>query len=185
MGTRMLEWLEANYQWLFSGAGVTLIVLVGGFLFRKAREPANGSTMLDGKSLQAVIDQPSPTVVERAGKPGETTLRPREILKTIGSTPLLQVQDVQKQFEGLRVTWPCRLFAAKKNSDGTIRLHLHHENESVPPLIVLSIDPKKYPGIGLLHKGHKLTVTALINDIDGPFFELSDCDLSYAVNNAT
>ncbi len=183
----MIEWLQSNYQWLFSGAGVTALLVLGGLLFRSKRDKKSMSTPLDDKPLQAVIDQPAPPppAVIDSSFSGRTTLSPRDIFARVENTPLLQVPEVQRQFEGLRVTWPCLLVGANKNSDETVRLHLQYESESIPPLITIDVDPKDYPGIGLLRQNHKIEVSASIKKVATISIELSNPRLSYSIDDLT
>jgi hypothetical protein len=162
----MMKW----YQWVFSGIGVTLILFLYDWLkkgrFRKQSALPSTPTTQDTLLSQSVI--PSPT-----------QLQADTIIDIIESTPLLQQPEVKKHYIGIKVDWKGELGDIMDEEKGKVRMTIKCGTKRGSPYAYFVIDPKKYPGIGLLRKHDPIHFTGTIHQL-GPlidFIEIADAAL--------
>lgn len=174
----MFRWLLDNKEWLFSGGGVVLVALIIRFVFQHIKKAKLKDESMNKWSLQQIIEGPpaKPPVINKEEK--SCSLSPLDIMATIEETPLLQKPDVAKNYIGLRISWAGKLARAEKTSNNNIRIAITTGEGSRIEVVVFEINPKLYPGLGLLKYKHPIRVSGVISRItDG--FELEDAHLEY------
>jgi hypothetical protein len=158
----LLNWIADNKEWLFSGVGVTIVILVGRFLIRRFRGNRDSA---QPHTSETRTTAPSPP-------PG--TLTPEEIRRTIDSAPLLLEEDVRQQFVGVRVSWKGTLQSATREGEDSVVLLIHAGTF----LVVVVVQASRYPGIGLLKKGASVNVRGAIKAVE-KFVYLTDAEIDF------
>lgn len=176
----MFDWIWNNKEWLFPCV-VAIVIGVITWIITKRRSHKPQKVSLDGEPLQVIIDSPPPP---KRAVDISTALSPKKIIEEINSAPLLQQPDLSKQYEGLKVSWKGTLAAADKPFDETVRLMIWVYEEDKETAVFFNIDPKQYPGIGLLREGHELLVEGKIDRIEHRHIVLDAENLVFNVDNS-
>lgn len=120
----LIDWLDKNKEWLFSGGGVAIFVGLA-TLFTKLRKKPDARAPSVAASVEPVAAQVQPSApppnavrVERVAP-----VSPAEIRTSIEDAPPLQRQVVADRFKGLRIEWDTELVSAE-SSKGTVTLQL-------------------------------------------------------------
>ena len=136
----MMDWFIDNREWLFSGAGITVLAIIYGIIrwyMNKSRESHSQGVVnvtktgpIDVSDI-AGVDQglASESDMEDAKQRLATQGRPTfisfdDIQEAIGSAPPLQRDQVKENFIGITVDWIAYLNSAKKKDNGLIGLSL-------------------------------------------------------------
>lgn len=159
----MFDWIWDNKEWLFSGVGGIIFVLVLSWLKNRIKSRKTQEPSLNGATLQDIIDAPLPPKKEPDIL--ATSLSPGKIIKEVESAPLLQQPDICKQYEGIKVSWKGKLSSADKIDKENISLMITVTEGKVYTLIFFNVNPKQYPGIGLLREGHEILVKGRIEEV--------------------
>lgn len=180
----MWNWLVDNKEWLFSGGGVVIAVLIIRFIFQRLRKSKLNVPSLEKESLAAVIEGPRAKAPEIKKDIEVGHLSARAIITNIEEAPFLQQPDILKNYIGLRVTWEGYLTGAFKISDTLIRLHIRtcEKEEWRGVGVIVNIDPSQYPGLGLLKYEHPIRVSGAISEIHS-YFSLKDAQIEYELNS--
>lgn len=189
----MFDWILNNKEWLFSGVGIVIAVMVFSWIKKRIKSRKTQEPSLNGASLQTIIDAPPPPKLE----PDILTasLSPGKIIEEIKSAPLLQQQEISKQYEGVKVSWKGKLSDAQKLypeemiDEKTIRIMIsvYDEKNGSDKMgytsVFFNVDPEQYPGIGLLRKGHELLVEGRIEEISS-YIVLKTEKLIFNIDNS-
>ena len=176
----MFDWIWDNKEWLFSGVGVVIAVLVFSWLKNRSKSRKTQEPSLNGATLQDIIDAPSPAKKEPDIL--ATSLSPGKIIKEVESAPLLQQPDICKQYEGIKVSWKGKLSYADKINEKDIQLWILAKEKDYTP-IFFNVNPKQYPGIGLLREGHEILVEGRIEAISS-YINLKAEKLIFNIDNS-
>ena len=160
----MLDWIISNLDSLFSGAGVVIVVYFFSWIRKKIKSRKSQIYTLEGKTLQDVIDAPPPFKKE----PIEisSTISPAKIIENVESSPFLQQSDVMKQYEGISVSWKGTLDSAYKRDEENVRIQLSVMDGNKRSGVFFSVNPDEHPGLGLLRKGHEISVEGKIKEVN-------------------
>jgi hypothetical protein len=87
---------------------------------------------------------------------------------------------------GVRVSWEGRLVTARKEPerDDVIEIRIGAPPGNRFPLdipVVFYVQASRYPGIGLLRKGHSIGVRGAIESIQEPFIVLTDAEIEFSL----
>lgn len=95
----MLNWIWQNRQWLFSGAGLSAILIGGGWIYQRFLK--TGNLILPANALVGTGATSSSKV------PGQfdQKLTPTEIRKRISNLPPYQQKRAAQDYEGINVSW--------------------------------------------------------------------------------
>jgi len=159
----MFDWIWDNKDWLFSGVGLIIIFLVISWFKNRIKSRKTQELSLNGANLQDIIDAPPPPKQEPDIL--ATSLSPGKIIKEVESAPFLQRPDISKQYEGIKVSWKGKLCNANKINEKNIRLYITVTEEKGYTSIFFNVNPKQYPGIGLLREGHEILVEGRIERV--------------------
>ena len=174
----MFRWIWSNKDWLFSGVGLALILLIARFVFRRIKKAKPEEDLVKGPSLQQIIEGPPAKPPEIKKESTSSSLSALAIIASINATPLLQRPDVARNYIGLRVTWDGQLSSAKKISDDKIRLIIRISEGFKDVRAVCEINPNEYPGLALLKYEHLVRVSGVISRIED-YFNLEDAHIEY------
>lgn len=161
----MFDWIWDNKEWLFSGVGGIIVVLVISWLKNRIKSRKTQEPSLNGATLQDVIDALPPPKQEPDIL--ATSLSPGKIIKEVKSAPLLQQPNICKQYEDINVSWKGKLRSADKIDKENIRLMISVIEGKVSTHIFFNVNLKQYPGIGLLREGHEILVEGRIEEVLG------------------
>jgi hypothetical protein len=166
----VLEYLDKNKEWLFSGVGVVVLGYIVSQLWRRF---VPQSTRKEGAVVivQASNQDASPTSVPQSGSqvtPAHitkvTSIALAEIIVTLDKAPPLQKDDVTKHYIGLVVQWETKLFDATKEDGDKVRLSLDF-GPGDSHLVYCTVNLSDYRELGVLQKGAPITVMGRIKKI--------------------
>lgn len=166
----MLNWLGTNKQWLFSGVGVTVFLLIGGivrwFVTRK-----KAAVISPPPSVSTSSSQPSPPLA------GLTIPTPDQMMKQVNSLPPFQQKAAWDAYKGLEVRWQAifndihedpRTYPQAKNKKATKKwvVYLKHYD----PVAVYSsfgidcygISLEAYPQLKIMHNDEVVIVSGTV-----------------------
>ena len=178
----MFAWIWDNKEWLFSGVGGIIVVLVFSWLKNRIKSRKTQEPSLNGATLQDIIDAPPPPKQEPDIL--ATSLSPGKVIKEVESAPFLQRPDISKQYEGIKVSWKGKLSLADKINEKNIRLMIDVTEEKDSTFIIFYVNPKQYPGIGLLREGHEILVEGRIEEVSSTYISLKAEKLIFNIDNS-
>jgi len=121
----MIAFLANDYQWIFSGIGVAVILLVIQFVVWLIKDLA--SRQITPPTVQPEADTPRQTHQSSLQSQPQASaqippyinnyLTPQAIIKEIRESPLLKQPEVAKKYEGQFVSWKGQIQSA--NIDGS------------------------------------------------------------------
>ena len=117
--TNILKWLSDNKEWLFSGSGVSvIIVIIYVIRYFKNKRLSNSSVNIS-QATKDVIEKPIAQIL------------PNQIYENVKNLPPLQQEDAFNHYKGLRVEWKTRLASAfrQRTDPSQIRLHLSYTSK--------------------------------------------------------
>lgn len=161
----MIKWILENKEWLFSGAGIS--VLVGAFyIVRKfAGRKVSDTDLLDTKGL-----------FTRASKTGERPASNLDILtinREIDLLPPYQRKKARLDYIGIRVVFAGKLLNAYQNQKGQIEIGVQ-KSSGVYPVVVCEVGGNDYPELKVMHTGTPVTVEGDIRKLDDNFIRLDN-----------
>lgn len=166
----LLEYLDKNKEWLFSGGGVVTVGYIVSQLWRRfvpQSEPKEGAVVI----VQVSTQDASPTSEFQAGNqvtPAQitkvTSITLAEIIDTLNKAPPLQKDDIAKHYIGLVVQWEMKLFGAEKEDGDKVRLSLDFGPGDLH-LVHCTVNLSDYRELGVLQKGASITVMGRITEI--------------------
>lgn len=193
----IMHWLANNYEWVFSGIGVTAIgVLVTLFLRRSKQQPSttavavSGSTMIGSPTaigsnivqavqVASVASDKGPTPEYRE-KPA-----PDEIIERISKMPLYEQPACSKSYVGVKVRWLAMLRSIERwhlqpknrEESGEYYVHMKYFNPEAAYAkgdIIFFVNIEDYPRLKIAKQGDKFMVTGTIRNVDGDIMRLED-----------
>ncbi len=166
----MIDWLNKNKEWRFSGIGVRAFGLISKIIFyfrgkaKLLRSPDDSFQRFDSDSPKLI--QPTKTV------------KLENILKELRKIPPLQLQERTKQYLGIRVKGFGTLSSLDKLKEGLVGITLHPKNSVGYIRTVFHRD--QYPGIGSLEYGTEVEIEGKITDIENRYgIYLSEAKLKF------
>ncbi len=201
----VLEYLKTNKEWLFSGAGVSAILVLGGLIYRHWNRRHRSASRSDTRmmvqrveSTEQVALLPTPPVTASSGvlpqpispvsiaamAPASTYrggrisgLTVTDVVEGIRNAPPLQRPGVAKHYRGIVVQWETVFVTAEvADDDGVIRVTLEPAKEHFVTTFC-KVKLSDYPELGILASGAPIRVTARIAQIDVFGAELEDAEL--------
>ncbi len=136
----MIEFIKNNYQWIFSGVGISVITLlyfVIRKLFKKNRTESKSEVF---------------------------NLLPKKIIKEIDKIPPLQRDKLKESYKGLRVEWKTKFYSANLNKNGNVSLMLLDRGDF--PLILCDVNINDYPELNVVKEGAVIWISGEIIDVD-------------------
>jgi len=137
----MIEFIKNNYQWIFSGVGIsvlTLLYFVIRKLFRKKKT----------KNKSEVFN-----------------LLPDEIIKEMDKIPPLQRDKLKESYNGLRVEWKTKFLIANLSKNGNVHLMLLDRGNY--PWICCDVKINDYPELKVVKEGAVIWISGEIIEVDG------------------
>ena len=170
----MLDYILKNKEWIFSGIGVSTIVLLFlcfKYFFRRNNPPNRQNT------LNSTPNPQPGTMVQAGDIPQDEVYR---IVKEIEEMPPLHVHDVRKNYIGLKVDWLTEYGLAHKRNDDFIQVILTLATKSTLRLgVVCEVKLSEYKQFSILKRGAKIRVVGEIAKFESDFFEISNVRLFF------
>jgi hypothetical protein len=170
---KMFKWVWNNKEWLFSGVG--LVAIYGLISLLRARSSRRSKTVDNSRTVSKTKTQDVKTVEPVLSKPTEQVtlsslrkLTPDSIYKTIEDAPLLIRSDIAKHYRGIQVQWEGPLL------DISMREGMLHLQVQFYRSVFFDVDPKNYPGIGLMRSGDIIKFEGTIKEVDTLWIRLID-----------
>lgn len=180
----ILDWLDKNKEWLFSGVGVALLGYVGTLIWRRfhpAAKSKNEAVVIVQVSNEQMVyattsgprDETPPVHITKI-----TPITITEITQALEKAPPLQQDSVGQHYIGLNVQWQAQLFGAEKDNDDNVRLTLDFGNAN-PNLVFCNVRLSEYRELGVLQKGAPITVMGRIRKVAPRSASLEDVRLFF------
>ncbi len=154
----MLSWLSQNKEWLFSGIGVSVCLLIGGLFLRVFRRPTS------------VTPSPTPTSSAPRNDGYSDKPTPTEIREQIEALPPFQQGAAITAYRGLKVRWPAIFKGIHRDrpSEKTEKkwmLVLEYDNGKSyggATIFCQNFDVEQYPRLKFAHAGSRVYVRGTI-----------------------
>jgi hypothetical protein len=177
----ILEYLDKNKEWLFSGVGVAFV----GYLVARFW-PRFFPRTTPKEVIVQVSDQRLPQTMKpesrNNGTPAQitkiTTITLAEIAAALENAPPLQKDDVAKHYKGINVQWETKFFSAEKDDDDNVQLTLDF-GPSYTHLVYCTVRLSDYRELGVLPKGAPITVMGRIRKVAHKSATLEDVQLFF------
>jgi hypothetical protein len=178
----MLNWLSQNKQWLFSGVGVSIFLLIGGFVLHAFRRPS------------ALPAAPAPPAFPPMPRPPAATLlppvtgsyskpTPREIKGQIEALPPFQQKAAEEAYKGLKVRWPARFSSISEGLAKKWTVFLTYDGDSSEfgsrVIFCDNVDIDAFPKLKFAHAGTRVDVSGSIKSIEGLGIVLGDVTIEF------
>jgi hypothetical protein len=167
----VLEYLDKNKEWLFSGVGVVVLVYIVSQFWRrfvpraKQKEGAVVIVQVSNQDASSTSVPQSGSQVTPAHITKVTSIALAEIIAILDKAPPLQKDDVIKHYIGLVVQWETKLFSATKEDGDKVRLSLDFGPKD-SHLVYCTVNLSDYRELGILQKGAPITVMGRIKKIE-------------------
>jgi len=182
----MFDFIIENKEWLFSGIGVTLLLIIGAFVKRKFFGKKSDSK--DTKTGHEITVHVHPHH-DNGSKKGEdvigieriSPLKFSEIGKRIDKAAPLQKDEIRKSFKGIKVAWDTYLKSASKDEKNIVTLWLSPGCKAIDTLCTIrcTVLLDDYPELGILPKGAKIRIQGKITNADKFDVELANVKLFF------
>lgn len=155
----MIKFIAENKEWLFSGIGVTILIvgyaLVRRMFLKRKKETKEVEIHLHPLSEPSKADDHGLIPIKKVD-----LLRFSEIAKIIKKAPPLQRDDVKKSFKGIKVMWDGYLINATKKDNDIVSLHLAPGPKDLDRLhtIHCEVSLNDYRELGILPEGAKIRI---------------------------
>lgn len=146
----MIEYIEANKEWLFSGAGIVLLTV----LFTVAVKFKNYFDLKNSERKRSSSSNKALKI---------THLDFDAIKNAIDTAIPIQRDGVIKSFKGLGIRWGVHLLRATTDGD-IVRLVLTTRLPNRQNTIYCDVRAEDYPELNALKEGDKLVVTGAIKE---------------------
>jgi hypothetical protein len=181
----MLDFLEKTKEWLFSGAGVAIIVALVAIV-RSRFSHARHSTQTVVVKLET---SQAPTTPLSAGTGPQIPVHRiapvtfLQIHEALRGAPPLQREELRKHYVGLYVEWDAYLADATKEKNDTVRLRLKPAKSSTAPGGLLTIRCRvalrDYQELAILKEGAPIRLFGRIAEADDWDVELTEAQLTF------
>jgi len=178
----MLKWIADNYTWIFSGVGVTALLLLFGLFRWKKRTPQNAHPSLavsvaDGQLLASPIAGRDVIQTVHITNPiqsdGSTTSEfkatptAKEIYAQVDAVPVYQRSAARESYTGLKVRWPAKFQTLQETKDpNVVRIFVRCGNEYLnSPLVAGELDIRRYPRLKIIYPGEPVVIAGTINNV--------------------
>lgn len=179
----VFNWLWENRQWVFSGAGVSLIPLTAmviGKLRRSRAKPESTTTsivvQIDGAPFSTTPpgnEASRPVRIDRIAP-----INPDDVHNAIANAMPLQEAAIKQSYVGLKVEWDTVLLGAEETDGGIVRLHM--EAESRPMFIIFcNVKLDDYRELGITPKGSRIRLYGEIEEAAMWHVNLKDVELKF------
>jgi hypothetical protein len=193
----MLDYILKNKEWMFSGIGVAIILLIINYFSQKK----STKTSKDIESIPSSVKQPEVFEVKQINSKGDddtdtdklsrsdneqetyitkqsyiTQEDARRITRELDEMPPLHIDDVTKNYIGFNVDWITEYFSAHKIKDDLIGVRVFIEaSGTVRPIVIhFQVYLSEYKQFSILKSGDKIRVTGQIVKFEPYIIELSN-----------
>ena len=187
---KMIQFILDNKEWLFSGIGVTILILAITLIKKAFR----------GKKEQVPIEETQEIVIHLNPSSDTEITKNKELIpvdkispitfshieEAITNAPPLQRDDVKKHFIGIKVEWETYLKAASKDDEGIVTLRLSPGTEIEDRLYTIrcKVAIEDYRELGILPEGTRIRINGEIVKADRWDVELTKVRLYFLENNS-
>jgi hypothetical protein len=177
MTATIIKWTKNHPLYFLMAIMITycFFVIVGAQLF-VSKEPIENkipdraiSEPVISTLPQKLSKSPSENIPRPETDLSPKSLSPGDIKKTINMAPMLQQQEIAKNYIGLKVTWEGNLYNIGKFGEDKIMIIILIGGEH----IMFYVISKDYPGLGLLKRGAPIKVEGVIDSVEF-FIKLKD-----------
>lgn len=186
----MINFIAKNKEWLFSGIGVTILIVIYAifkkFFLKQAKQDNNGKTQETAVNLNLSKKVKKPSRNNATHIEGTNFLTVVQINKTICDAPPLQRDEIRNNFKGIKVIWETYLKHARKdiNNKDIVRLRLSPEPLSHFSQHTISCKVKlnDYRELAILPEDTKIRIQGEIAEADVWDVELINVKLFFLNN---
>jgi hypothetical protein len=162
----MFQWIWLNKEWIFSGVGVSIVLLTAGFVYR----------ILDRGKTKSSAPSASAAIQDRFTRP-----TPADIYKQINSLPPFQQNSAGDIYKGVEVCWHA-LFRSVSPSGDSWTVILDSADSKIPrhagSFLCEGVEIEKNPRLKIAYKDERLIVSGTIAKVD-PVIHLRDATIEF------
>jgi hypothetical protein len=180
----MIDWIIKNKEWLFSGLGIAIFMVVFTIASRILSQRRHNQGQLEPTQLTHYLEQTTVPVSPTRNLPLlDKSLK--EIIDDIDSRPLYQRDDVKKHYIGTLIRFEGLLSSVRKKDENNIYVRLYTAtSSSIYPAVEFVVSIADYPQLKFLHKNAPLVVEGKIVSISVIKATLEDVkiDITHGTN---
>lgn len=183
----MIDYIENNKEWIFSGIGVTVIVGIARQFWKFIAKQSGGGT-----AQVIVMSDPEQVTKNEAASvkyPQEqylpahiTRISPityNDINAAFDAAPPMQRDAIAKSYEGIYIRWKTSLFDASPYGEHEARLILEVDKNKMKAVNCI-VRIEEYKELGVMPRGASITVVGRIKEIDELSISLDDVHLYFS-----
>jgi len=174
----MLEFIQQNKEWLFSGVGIAVIgAIFAWFRQIKTDKDEKPQVVIHILNNPEVTQDNDETDVTSASIERISPVTFEMMKDAIENAPPLQRDDVKRNYVGIKIEWDAFLKAANKDDEGFVRLRLTTDKEHSLNTIYCKVLLDEYRELGVLPEGAKIRIHGEIEEADTWDIRLKDVKL--------
>ncbi len=182
----ILDYLDKNKEWLFSGGGVVLLGYLATRLAKifPKKDADKGTVVIVQAPTQQMSHAPSSELLNLRTPAHITKIASvalPEISAALEKAPPLQKEDVAKHYIGLNVQWETYLFNAEKDENDNVHLTLDFGPRDMH-LVYCSVRLSEYRELGVLPKGAPISIVGRIKKVERKSATLDEVQLFFHGN---
>lgn len=164
----MMDWVINNKEWVFSGAGIPVVLGTLMWVFRYLGQRKFPGSVLIKSHIPPTAPQEIPVSVPIAIE-RISPVTSNEIQTSIESAPPLQKKAVAQRYVGQRIEWDTELSDAKQQ-DSLVRLQLKVVHEPSSEYLFsffawCNVKLDDYPELAILPKKTHIRINGTITDV--------------------
>jgi len=183
----VLEYVDKNKEWLFSGIGVaTLALVISHFwhrFFPKSHQERGAVVIVqtgqDLAQIGTIRQKEEPAQITKV-----TSISFSEISEALEKLPPLQQEDAAKRYEGIVVQWDTYLFNATMEKGDMVRLALDFGPANTR-MVYCKVRLSEYRELGVLPMGAPITVMGRIKEVGKKTATLEEVQLFFHASPIT
>ena len=166
-----MNWLRANKEWVFSGVGVTTVVLLVGFLYPRAAPvpAAPAAAPASPKAPSQAVAYTNPT--------------PEGIIKQLDSLPSFQQKGAAEAYRGLKVFWPATFSSVFEEPSAQVPRKwsaiLYPDKYHSIPVVCTGVDVEANPRLKIASRDEAVDVRGTIESVSERGVWLKDATLEF------
>jgi hypothetical protein len=184
---RIVYWILANKEWLFSGIGVAVILVGGGLVRRRLLSGRRTSALIPATEAVALTTAPPALAPVPqtfiAPVPIFTKPSPDDIHNQIDSLPPYQQRFASDAYKGLRVCWQAVFGTIQDDGLNKSQVVLRQPDRSrqdwTGMIRCRRVDISAQPRLKIAHVGEQVIVRGTIAEVDDFSIHLRDVTIDF------
>jgi len=171
-----MEWVTSNKEWLFSGAGITAIMVIIAItrLVLSRRRQSQDQVQSD-QTIHAPkqTQSPSPPNTQQSFLIDQPL---HLIFEDIDSRPPFQQEDIKKHYIGSLIRFEGVLHFLHRREDNEVRVTLRQGQNTMYPRVNFVVNVTENPKFKFIHEGTPIIVVGKITELSVSDATLEDVE---------